>query len=176
MSASSAAQLASDSTAAQSVFVSSSLNSAEQPAASLRSKRAKHRRAAAPKRMLMCASSAAQPASNTVAASLASAIPSESLLLIVRYMAAHNLETTWPEVCSECNPYWYNWYCHECQQVNRFLPWSPTLHFGHCDQSCSCCRSANGDLLGGCTDCDNLWNLKVTCSRMRDLLKTYSGT
>ena len=56
-------------------------------------------------------SSAAQPASDSTAAELPSAISCESLLLTVRYVGAHNLETVWP--CSQCNPYWYDWYCHE---------------------------------------------------------------
>ena len=118
-------------------------------------------------------SSAAQPASDSIAALVASVIPCESLLLIVGYVGAHNLETDW--TCSECNPYWYNWYCHECRLVNKYLYWSPRRHFGYCGQCCGCCRNANGEH-GWCDACDDLWNLKVTCHRMQDLLKTYSGT
>ena len=100
-------------------------------------------------------------------------IPSESVSLIVRYVGAHNLETIWP--CSECNPYWYNWYCHECQKTNTFLYWSQRWHHGHCGQGCCCCRSELGADCG-CPACDDLWRLKATCHTMRDLLKTYNGT
>ena len=120
----------------------------------------------------MSASSAAQPAPDSASAELVSAICRESVLLIVRYVGAHNLETVWP--CSECNPYWYDWYCHECQLVNTYLYWSPKLHFGHCGQSCGCCRSEKADF-GVCEACDDLLNLKRTCHKMRDLLKTYNG-
>ena len=133
------------------------------------------------------ASSAAQLASDSNAVRLASAIPCEAVLLIVGYVGAHNLETLW--TCSQCNPYWYNWYCHECQDINRNLRWSPKFHFGHCGQSCGCCRSANGQRRLGlahgqrrqwigfpCEFCCDLWNLKRTCHTMKDLLKTYNGT
>ena len=118
-------------------------------------------------------SSAEQPASDSGAAQLVSAIPGELLLRIVRFVGAHNLETIW--TCSECKPYWYNWYCDECQMVNRFLHWSPRLHYGHCGQSCDCCRSANREVFP-CEFCDDLWNLKGTCQTMRDLVKTYNAT
>ena len=52
-------------------------------------------------------SSAEQPASDSGAAQLVSAIPRELILPIVRFVGAHNLETIC--TCSECNPYWYNW-------------------------------------------------------------------
>ena len=118
--------------------------------------------------------SAAQPASSSTVAQLISKIPRESVLLIVRYVGAHNLETFWR--CTDCNPYWYNWYCHECRKFNTFLHWSPRLHYGHCGQSCGCCRWENAECFGGCEACEDLWNLKGTCHTMRDLLKTYSGT
>ena len=118
-------------------------------------------------------SSAEQPASDSAAAQLVSAIPRELILPIVRFVGAHNLETIW--TCSECKPYWYNWYCDECQMVNRFLHWSPRLHYGHCGQSCDCCRSANREVFP-CEFCDDLWNLKGTCQTMRDLVKTYYAT
>ena len=118
------------------------------------------------------ACSAAQPASDSTAAEILFAIPCESVLLTVRYVGAHNLETVWQ--CSQCNPYWYDWYCQECQLVNKFLYWSPSLHFGHCGQSCGCCRSEQADF-GPCAACDDLVSLKRTCVRMRFLLKTYNG-
>ena len=146
-------------------------SSAEQPAAPLRSN-VKWDAATAHKKILRSASSAAQPAPDSAAAELDSAICRESVLLIVRYVGAHNLETVWP--CSKCNPYWYDWYCHECRLVNKYLYWSPRLHFGHCGQSCGCCRSEKADF-GACEACDDLLNLKRTCHTMRDLLKTYNG-
>ena len=120
-----------------------------------------------------CVSSAEQPASDSGAARPVSAIPRELILPIVRFVGAHNLETIW--TCSECKPYWYNWYCDECQMVNRFLHWSPRLHYGYCGQSCDCCRSANREVFP-CECCDDLWNLKGTCRTMRDLVKTYNAT
>jgi len=172
-------------------------SSAEQPATSSRSNVTMDE-AAAHTKMLRLASSAAQPASDNIGNSAVrpvvavrniintathhssrdsmvqiSNVPRESLLLIVRDVGAHNLETIW--TCSECKPYWFNWYCDECQKTNKFLYWSQRRHFGHCGQSCGCCRSASG-ADGGCDACDELWNLKVTCPRMRDLLKTYDGT
>ena len=126
------------------------------------------------------ASSAAQPASDSTAAQLVPVIPSEPVLLIVRYVGAHNLETIW--TCTECNPYWYNWYCHECRLVNKYLYWSPRSHFGYCGHCCGCCRSAapgNGEHAWKseiCEACDDLWNLKRTCHTMRDAVKTYNGT
>ena len=118
------------------------------------------------------ACSAAQPASDSTAAEILLAIPREPVLLIVRYVGAHNLETFWQ--CSQCNPYWYDWYCQECQMVNQFLYWSPRLHFGHCGQSCGCCRSEQAEF-GTCAACDDLVSVKRTCVTMLFLLKTYNG-
>ena len=145
--------------------------SAEWPATSFRPN-VKVGAATAHKQIRGSASSAAQPASDSTAAELPSAIFRESLLLTVRYVGAHNLETVWP--CSQCNPYWYDWYCHECQLVNKYLYWSPRLHFGYCGQSCGCCRSEQAEF-GACQACDDLLTLKRTCVTMRDLLKTYNG-
>ena len=75
------------------------------------------------------ARSAVQPASDSTAALLAAAIPKTLLLLIVRYVGAHNLEAFW--TCSECKPSWYNWYCRECKRVNNYRHWTPRLHYGH---------------------------------------------
>ena len=121
-------------------------------------------------------STAAQPASDSPPALVPSEIPSEAVLLIVRFVSAHNLETLWP--CSECSPYWYDWYCHECRLVNQYLYWSHRRHFGHCGWTCHCCYSAgrNQSFNHGCQCCDDLWSLKGTCHTMRDMLKTYSGT
>ena len=113
-------------------------------------------------------------ASDSTAAQLTSIIPHESALLIVPYLGAHQLETMWE--CKECNPYWYNWYCKKCQKSNKFLYWTLRKHFGHCGQSCGCCRSQFGDAWGRCECCDDLLILKTTCRTMRDLLKTYNGT
>ena len=112
--------------------------------------------------------------SQNTAALFPSVLSSESLILIVRYVAAHNWEIIWH--CSECNPYWYDWYCDKCRQVNKILPWSKRTHFG-CVMGtyCGCCRSAEKQELP-CNACDDLRSLKVTCHTMRDLLKTYSGT
>ena len=118
-------------------------------------------------------SSAAQCTSdNTLARFPCAQLPYDTLLLIVRFLGAHNLETIWE--CSECNPYWYNWYCEQCEMGNRYLYWSHTKHFGYCGVTCGCCRTArNGS---GCGACEELKHLKRTCHTMRDLLKTYSGT
>ena len=131
-------------------------------------------------------SSAVQPASDSAAAQPLSAFPSESILLIVRYVGAHNLERNWP--CSECNPYWYNWRCHRCKRVNNYRRWTRRRHYGHSDyitteadvpwtlrQRCGCCRSEHRDSFP-CEACDDLWELKGTCPTMRDLVKTYNGT
>ena len=132
------------------------------------------------------ARSAVQPASDSTAALLEYAIPKAVLLLIVRYVGAHNLEASW--TCSECNPYWYNWYCHGCKRVKNYRHWTPRCHYGHSDcimdnryapwtlrQRCGCCRSEHRDSFP-CEACDDLWELKGTCHTMRDLVKTYNGT
>ena len=126
------------------------------------------------------ARSAVQPASDSTAALLASAIPKTLLRLIVRYVGAHNLEAFW--TCSECKPSWYNWYCRECKRVNNYRHWTPRLHYGHyravgltLRQSCGCCRSEHRDSFP-CEACDDLWELKGTCHTMRNLVKTYNGT
>ena len=130
--------------------------------------------------------SAAQPASVSTSALLAYAMPETLLVLIVRYVGAHNLETFW--TCSKCNPYWYNWYCRGCKRVNKYRHWTRRRHYGHSDyttteadvpwtlrQSCGCCRSEHRDSFP-CEACDDLWELKGTCHTMRDLVKTYNGT
>ena len=99
-------------------------------------------------------------------------VPCESILLIVRYVGAHDLQTIWE--CSKCEPYWYNWYCKKCQHSNTFLYWTPRKHFGHCGMSCGCCLSKAG-APWGCDACDDLWQLQATCPTMRDLLKKYKG-
>ena len=104
---------------------------------------------------------------------LTSAIARDSVLLIVRYVGAHDLETIWE--CSKCNPYWYDWYCKKCEKSNTFLYWTPRKHFGHCGMSCGCCLTRAGAFLG-CDACDDLLQLKATCPTMRDLLKKYKGT
>ena len=101
-----------------------------------------------------------------------SAMPMKVLLLIVRSVGAHNLDTIW--TCSECRPHWYNWYCGVCRMDNRFLHWSPGSHYGYCGASCDCCRSANRQIFP-CEFCENLRNLKGTCRIMQDLVKRYDG-
>ena len=32
--------------------------------------------------------------------------------------------------------------------------WNPIRHFGHCGQSCPCCKSRYGELIGSCAVCD----------------------
>ena len=133
-------------------------------------------------------SSAEQPASHSGGAQPLSVLPREVLLLMVRFVGAHNLETIWS--CSECNPYWYDWSCHECLKdtgyracgsSGRFLRWSPSSHYGccgrwcNCCHMCECCRSENRDVFP-CEFCENLRNLKGTCRTMRDLVKTYDAT
>ena len=100
------------------------------------------------------------------------ALPQESLLFVVQCVGAHNLEAIWE--CSQCNPYWYNWYCQECRKVNQYLHWTFRNHFGECDQSCGCCRSEDGSW-GGCSCCDALLELQATCRRMRAILNKYNG-
>ena len=133
-------------------------------------------------------SSVEQPASHSGGAQPLSVIPREVLLLMVRFVGAHNLETIWS--CSECNPYWYDWSCHECLKdtghtacgsSGRFLRWSPSSHYGccgrlcNCCHMCECCRSENRDVFP-CEFCENLRNLKGICRTMRDLVKTYDAT
>ena len=134
------------------------------------------------------ASSADQPASNRTVAQLISNIAEESVLLILCYLGAHNLETIWS--CSKCKPYWYDWFCDECLKdtghtacfsSGRFLRWSPSSHYGCCGdlcgccRMCECCRSENRDVFP-CEFCENLRNLKSTCRTMQDLVKTYDAT
>ena len=132
------------------------------------------------------ARSAVQPASDSTAALLEYAIPKTLLLLIVRYVGAHNLEASW--TCSECNPYWYNWGCVKCKRVNNYRHWTRRRHYGHSDytmdnsyvpwtlrQRCGCCRSEHRDSFP-CEACDDLWELKGTCHTMLDVVKTYNGT
>ena len=132
------------------------------------------------------ARSAIQPDSDSTAALLEYAIPKMVLLLIVRYVGAHNLEASW--TCSECNPYWYNWGCVKCKKVNNYRHWTRRRHYGHLDytmdnsyvprtvrQRCACCRSEHRDSFP-CEACDDLWELKGTCHTMRNLVKTYNGT
>ena len=132
------------------------------------------------------ARSAVQPDSDSTAALLEYAIPKTLLLLIVRYVGAHNLEASW--TCSECNPYWYNWGCVKCKRVNNYRHWTRRHHYGHSDytmdnryvpwtvrQRCACCRSEHRDSFP-CEACDDLWELKGTCHTMRNLVKTYNGT
>ena len=132
------------------------------------------------------ARSAVQPDSDSTAALLECAIPKTLLLLIVRYVGAHNLEASW--TCSECNPYWYNWGCHRCKRVNNYRHWTRRRHYGHLDytmdnsyvprtvrQRCACCRSEHRDSFP-CEACDDLRELKGTCPTMRNLVKTYNGT
>ena len=102
-----------------------------------------------------------------------SSLSQDSLLLILRAVGAHNLQAIWP--CKECDPYWYDWYCHKCEKSNYYLYWSPSQHHGHCGQSCPCCRSELAEEFGGCGSCDDLLSIQATCRSMRDLLKTYDG-
>ena len=118
------------------------------------------------------ASSADQPASNRTVAQLTSNIAEESVLLILCYVGAHNLEIWWP--CTECNPYWYNWYCHHCEKINRYPHWSHTKHWGYCGMCCGCCRTAKKG--SGCGVCEELRMVKGTNRTMRDVVKTYWGT
>ena len=99
-------------------------------------------------------------------------VPHTALMLVFRFVGAHNLESIW--ACADCNPYWYNWYCHACTKFNRFLHWTPTEHFGHCGQSCGCCRSAVGHF-GGCRACRDLRNWKVTSRDARSQLRYFDG-
>ena len=122
---------------------------------------------------------------------------------IVRYLGAHNLKTIW--TCSECSPYWYNWYCYKCQGLAKTViaeRWTPRKHFGRCggrghfgpwarylhkNDACLCCSSMalwpSWDLWRLypkrifllCECCENLLNLKGVCHTTRDLLKRYNG-
>ena len=100
-------------------------------------------------------------------------LPTDALLLILQSVGAHNLRAIWP--CKECDPYWYDWYCHKCQKSNDYEYWSPKTHHGHCGQSCPCCRSELAEQFGGCEECEDLLSLHATCLSMRDLLRTYDG-
>ena len=99
-------------------------------------------------------------------------VPHTALMLVFRFVGAPHLESIW--ACADCNPYWYNWYCHACTKFNRFLHWTPTEHFGHCGQSCGCCRSAVGHF-GGCRACRDLRNWKVTSRDARSQLRYFDG-
>jgi hypothetical protein len=91
--------------------------------------------------------------------------PQGTLTQTVQFVGVHDLEAHWE--CTECNPYWYNWYCHQCKRTNEVLRWTPTTHFGHCGQSCGCCRSEAGDRLGCCEECENIKALRSTSRGMR---------
>ena len=142
-----------------------STSSAEQPASD--------NTIAQPPVVARTTSSVEQPASKSTAARLLSAIPYEAILLIARFVGAHNLETMWE--CSECNPYWYDWYCHACQRNHQNLQWTPSKHFGLCGQSCGCCRAEVGAGFGECEACEDMRDLKATTSRMREVLRFYDG-
>jgi len=79
---------------------------------------------------------------------------------IVRFVGARDLEAQW--VCTECNPYWHNWYCYQCHKTNHILRWTPAAHFGQCGQSCGCCRFAEGESFGSCEACENIQPLRLT--------------
>ena len=116
-------------------------------------------------------SAAQPPLNNTVPRVAFAQLPSDSLLPIVRFVGAHNLEIVWE--CSECNPYWYNWYCHHCEKINRYPHWSRTKHWGYCGKLCGCCRTAQKG--SGCGVCEGLRMVKGTNRKMRDVVKTYWG-
>ena len=124
------------------------------------------------KRVRKSLSSMSRPSSDNISKELLTTMPDELLLLIVRCVCAHNIETDWE--CSNCNPYWYGWYCDECQRTNEIQYWSEREHYGSCDQSCGCCRTRNWDW-AGCELCEDLLELTRTCRRMRNQLKTYNG-
>ena len=117
-------------------------------------------------------SSAAQPAADNHNAQLIDRLDTNLVHLILRYVGAHQLESTWD--CSYCNPYWWGWYCHTCQMTNTILYWTPTRHFGHCGQNCPCCRTELADW-GGCEGCWDLHILHATSHGLRSLLQTYNG-
>ena len=116
-------------------------------------------------------SSAVRPAVLRTATDFFFAMPEETVRLVVRYIGAHNLESVWE--CAACNPYWYNWFCEECQRHNWILYWTSKKHFGNCGEACGCCRTAISGV--GCSACEDLWYLKVTCHRMQDGVKRYNG-
>ena len=100
-------------------------------------------------------------------------LPPETFTLILRFVGAHDLESDW--TCAYCNPYWYDWYCEQCAMYNNFLRWTPTKHFGHCGQSCGCCRSEVGEGFGSCEACDGLMMLSATSRRLRSQVGSYDG-
>ena len=46
-------------------------------------------------------------------------VDQDVIIQILRFVGAHDLETGWK--CTECNPYWSNWYCYQCQRESGFL-------------------------------------------------------
>ena len=128
-----------------------------------------------PQRQRRTTSAVSLPASEGMDAEVLFGIPRETVRLIIRFIGAHNIEAIWE--CSECNPYWYDWYCADCEMINKYLYWSPKKHFGYCGSYCGCCRSAEEHGDGpGCEACDELWNLKGACRTMRNLMTMYNGT
>ena len=95
------------------------------------------------------------------------------IMWIIRFVGAHNLEVGW--ICTECNPYWYDWYCYQCRFSNWFLHWTPTGHYGQCGENCGCCRFREDAFLGPCGECLDLYAMSMTSCAMRGLILHYDG-
>ena len=95
------------------------------------------------------------------------------IMWIIRFVGAHNLEVGW--ICTECNPYWYDWYCYQCRFSNWFLHWTPTGHYGQCGENCGCCRFREDAFLGPCGECLDLYAMSMTSCAMRGLIHHYDG-
>ncbi len=95
-------------------------------------------------------------------------------LLIFRFVGAHDMAATW--ACPGCKPSWTQRYCQQCSRtVPEVLQWTPEEHYGHCGQSCPCCRYKNEGWMGGCDQCSDLWVLKTVSHEMRLTLRSYNG-
>ena len=59
----------------------------------------------------------------------------------------------------------------------NIMPWKPHGHFGHCGQSCGCCRSHNRDDAGfdmNCDPCYAGWILTQVSQRVLAATKSYA--
>ena len=91
---------------------------------------------------------------------------------IFAFVGAHILEWTW--LCPECKPSWTGWHCDHCDLDVNVLEWTPDRHFGHCGESCPCCRFELG-AHGACFECLDLWILKGVSHGIQETLRSYNG-
>ena len=101
-------------------------------------------------------------------------LPKGVRLSIFAFVGSHDLEANWG--CDGCKPSWKNWYCSQCNHKVNVEQWTPRRHFGHCGQSCGCCRAElDVDGFGNCECCEDLICLSFASLETRRALNTYTG-